>query len=404
MVQVINDPNRKTIGESAVSGLSSLLQGLAQSKAQDLHTNRAIKELKSAYPELPEGALGFLAKQPPKEQQMYLQSFAQNLENMKLQQRQQQELQEAMRNQALQQLQFKQQQPTVPYAPTYQGPKQPEYGGKQQAETQQLIQTLQRQPVQQAAQSEQPSLSKSTASLGKAGITPYQQARLNFEQQKEKRQEEKFAIQQNKDYIKNVYDTDKAKNEEDNVLKRIIHVSEKDDTRNPVLSSIMGQLGIDYQGLKNGDTLELDKLSRWFLRGGVKMFGGRVSNAEMNVLLQMVPNILQTKEGRIRLAKQMLLANQDFHDEAKVMQDILRENKGLPPQNLRFLAEEQLSPIREKNANAFIKGIDDITSLSMFKVGQKVTGGSLSRLPDGAEVTKGGKQYIIKNGKPIPKR
>ena len=211
---------------------------------------------------------------------------------------------------------------------------------------------------------------------------------------------ERFAHKETSKYVNGIYDMEKAKNEEDSVLKRIIKVSEKDNARNPVLSGIMKQIGIDYQGLQNNDTLELGKLERWFLRGGVKMFGGRVSNAEMGVLLSQVPSMLQTKEGRIRLANQMLLANKDFHDEFETVHRIERENGGKAPLNIRFLVEEEMGPIREKNAEAFINGIYE--GGNAFKVGQRTD--DISKLPDGAEVSgPDGKDYIIKGGKPVLK-
>lgn len=230
--------------------------------------------------------------------------------------------------------------------------------------------------------------------------TSIQQQRLDLAREKEEGVKERFAINRTQKYVDSIYDQEKAKNEEDNVLKRIIHVSEKDDARNPVLSAVMKQIGVDYQGLQNADTLELGKLERWFLRGGVKMFGGRVTNAEMGVLLSSVPSMLQTKEGRIRLANQMLLANKDFHDEYKALDEILEEHGDVRPANIRTLVERRMGPLREKNAEQFIKGIEEIQK-SAFKVGQQVD--DLSRVPNGTEVTENGKLFVVQNGKAVPK-
>lgn len=232
------------------------------------------------------------------------------------------------------------------------------------------------------------------------GLTPYQKEHLDFQNKQLQQREEAPLAKSNVKFVNDIYEKEAAKHDEDNVLKRVIHVSEQDNVRNPILSGVMRQIGIDYEGLKNNDTLEVNKLSNWFLRGGVKMFGGKVSNAEMYALLQSVPNALQTKEGRIRLAKQMLLANQDYHDEKKITARILKDNNDKIPLGIRFEVDREMEAKREKNAEKFIKGIYDEQAIS-HKVGQRVN--DLSKLPEGAEVKKEGKTYIIKNGKPVPK-
>jgi len=232
-------------------------------------------------------------------------------------------------------------------------------------------------------------------------------ARLEFDKEKEKAVQDRYAHKANAKFVHETLGLQKAKHEEDNILKRIIKVSEKEgsDVRNPVLTGIMRDIGIDYQGLKSGDTLEIDKLGRWFLRGGSKMFGGRVSNAEMYAILDQVPTALQTKEGRVRLAKQMLLANKDYHDEVKVMKSVIKENKGKYPLDLELQVDERMEPIRERNAHNFINGIYNGGSSEKisdsFKVGQKISASQLSSLPEGTIYKKDGKRFEIKDGKEV---
>lgn len=152
MVQVINDPNRRNVADSFSSGLSNLIQGLAHNKAQQLHQAKERADLQNAFPELPHGALNFLAQQPPKERLQYLQSFAQGLpqeQEVSPHQPQQANL-ENLLQQSLQQAQ----QPAIPYAPEYKGPKQAEFGGKEQLAALQQAQQIKQQlskPVVPAA-------------------------------------------------------------------------------------------------------------------------------------------------------------------------------------------------------------------------------------------------------------
>jgi len=277
---------------------------------------------------------------------------------------------------------------------------------------QQRQQALQPSQVpQQIIGSEQPGVApaQQPASLGEAvsqGLRGQTRGteRLAFEKEREKRISDQYAHKTNKEFVHNILDREKAKNEEDAILKRIIKISEKEDSnvRNPVLSGIMRDIGIDYQGLKNGDTLELDKLARWFLRGGTKLFGGRVSNAEMYAILDQVPNALQTKEGRIRLAKQMILANKDYHDEARMLKQIIRENGGKYPLDLEIKLSERMEELNAQNAYNFINSIYEGNIPDMvgkFKVGQKLPSSDISKLPDGTIYKKNGKRYQIKDGK-----
>ena len=437
-------------GEAIGGGLGGLIHGLAEGKLKKMQDAQKRSDLKSAFPEIPDEALDFLAKLPEKEQLEYLRSIAQSQEqkpdfhpdHVTPEQREQikQYLSQPEALKAHTQEEIAKLQRFLNPAPTpaqQEGEvdlkkstipglegllnagsgQEPNRGSSSPAQSfpeighgtsGQAAPMEGGQPYRNDAginPSTSPQKGISLSSLKKPGtaITQYQKERLALSKEQLEHAKnapaEKTAIK----YVENVYDKAQAKTEEDAILKRIIHISEKDDVRNPVLSGVMKQIGVDYEGLKNGNTLELEKLSNWFLRGGVKMFGGKVSNAEMGALLRQVPNALQTNEGRIRLAKQMLLANKDFHEEKKLVQHMVEENGYRVPEGIRFKIDKDMDKIREKNAKKFIEGIYDEEEVgnSSFKVGQKVN--SIEGLPDGAQVTKGGKKYIIKNGKPVPK-
>lgn len=68
-------------GQGIGSGLSSLLEGIAEGKLKKMESEHKIDQLKNAFPDLPEGALSFLANKPEKEQLEYLQGIGEYYRN-----------------------------------------------------------------------------------------------------------------------------------------------------------------------------------------------------------------------------------------------------------------------------------------------------------------------------------
>jgi hypothetical protein len=181
----------------------------------------------------------------------------------------------------------------------------------------------------------------------------------------------------NHDYITKVYNTDRAAQQEDKVLKRIIAIREGGKARPAAMTQALKELGRDYQALKNNDTLELEKLGTWFLQGAPDLFGGKVSNQQMQIRLRQVPNDLQTDEGSKLLANQMLLANESKHAEARAIREIIKENGGEPPWDLQIKAAERAQKIQEDLASKFINGEPAFTT--------KKSSDTFETLPDAAK-------------------
>jgi hypothetical protein len=136
------------------------------------------------------------------------------------------------------------------------------------------------------------------------------------------------------------------------------------NARSGALTQFLKKANLDFAGLKSNDSLELEKLGNWFLRNAGDVFKGKVSNLQMNNILGQVPNDLQTDEGATELANRMLVANESKHVEAKVMREILKENNGEPPYNLKSLVAERSAPLEESLADKFIKGEKVFTTKS----------------------------------------
>jgi hypothetical protein len=231
----------------------------------------------------------------------------------------------------------------------------------------------------------QPQAEPGSTALGKPKVNSFQEAllkprlkpehKLKVAELQSKNQQANRKL--NHDYITKVYNTDRAAQQEDKVLKRIIAIREGGKARPAAMTQALKELGIDYQALKNNDTLELEKLGTWFLQGAPDLFGGKVSNQQMQIRLRQVPNDLQTDEGSTLLANQMLLANESKHAEARAIREIIKENGGEPPWDLQIKAAERAQKIQEDLASKFINGEPAFTT--------KKSSDTFETLPDAAK-------------------
>lgn len=192
--------------------------------------------------------------------------------------------------------------------------------------------------------------------------SPSQQAQERHHQEKLAKEDEK---QQNK-YILPKIEKQVAlareKREQDNILKRIIAGRESGNVRNALLSQALKVAGIDYEGLKNKETLEQTKLTNYFLKGASSMFGGRVSNFQAQTILGSVPNILQDDDGAKWLANQMINSNKEDQARARVMRDVLKDNPRIKPLEFDSEVERRMEPLEQQFADDFINGATAFTT------------------------------------------
>lgn len=225
-------------------------------------------------------------------------------------------------------------------------------------------------------------------------------AKLGLEKKKTASKEKAEAFKFTEAYNSKVAEEARAKKQENKILDRIIKLSEEGDIRDPVLSESLEKLGLDFKGLMSGDTTELKKLESFFLRGASSLFGGKVSNQEMQQLLASVPTLLNSKEGRIQIAKQMKLANESSFLEDKVRREIIKENGGVPPFDIRDQVAERMGPEEERLAEEFINAsLSKSKQEKVAKTFEKLPSateysGKRIRFPDGSIRKSNGKEWV----------
>jgi len=172
----------------------------------------------------------------------------------------------------------------------------------------------------------------------------------------------------------------KSAKENEMRLERIKELDKKGDIQNPILYSVLNKVGLDIPALRNADSQELEKLSNDFLKSAKNVFGARLTNFDVETFFKTVPTLSQSKEGRARVIRNLQLFNNGALLKEKIMREVLKENKNIPPKDLMEQVSERMAPELDKIAQQFKAGAQK----SNFSVGQK-----LASLPNPASIPVG---------------
>jgi hypothetical protein len=140
----------------------------------------------------------------------------------------------------------------------------------------------------------------------------------------------------------------------------------------PATAKALDAFGLDF--LLKPESQEFKKLSTDFLTGVSKMFGGRVSNYEVSRFLDRIPNLMQSKEGRDRVIRNLQAFYEADAKRASIMRDVIKENGGTPPMDLAEQVSEKMGPIITKLEEKF--SFEEAPK-SELKVGNRI-----AELPD----------------------
>lgn len=145
--------------------------------------------------------------------------------------------------------------------------------------------------------------------------------------------------------------------------------------------------GINLAGFLNADTAEMRKLETFFLRDLKNVFGGRISNQEMERFMQGVPSLMMNREGRLRIIEMMGLFNKADIEKINIMEDLLDKNPSITPFNFDKAVNNRMKSAYndlEKEFHGISKNARRDLNKGSYKVGQ-----SINKLPDPSELPKG---------------
>ena len=187
-----------------------------------------------------------------------------------------------------------------------------------------------------------------------------EQEKLTKQQTKEERTEQHLINKETQPFYDEISNEANASRNNLKRLDRMEKLSKEGNLGIPVLNALLRSaskgifgLGIDLSSLMTADAQEYEKLSTDFIRDAKKIFGSRITDADLNAFLRTVPTLAQSREGQVRIIHNMRQANKGAELKNKIMNDIIRENNGKRPANLQFLVEERAEPALNELAEEF---------------------------------------------------
>lgn len=146
-------------------------------------------------------------------------------------------------------------------------------------------------------------------------------------------------------------------------LDKIMELNEKGNLGFPILNSIIKglgnislfgtNLGIDLSGLMTADAQTLDKLSTDFVKNAKQYFGSRLTDADLKAYMKTVPTLLNSKEGRREVIRNMRIFLEAKLIRQKAMNEIIKANGNEKPENLNTLVDEASESLINNLAEQF---------------------------------------------------
>jgi len=226
----------------------------------------------------------------------------------------------------------------------------------------------QQQPQEQAQQQQQqltPERAKLIENLFK---TPQQRAaekKLEFQEKELKSKEDLAAWANTKEYREEILNTEQSSREALQYIKEAQRLEKKGDFPSQAFASFLkGAEWEDVPGFLSGDAEAFNKVLANFQRGVKDVYGGNVSNLEMQQFLKTIPTIYHTPEGRSLIFAGMKKYYRGGKERAKVEREVIKENGGVPPQDLHEQVNEKFKPIQKELSRSFKRDVEAAEKLA----------------------------------------
>lgn len=167
------------------------------------------------------------------------------------------------------------------------------------------------------------------------------QKRLEVAERKEEREAKLSAYKLTQNERKEINDRVKIADQNLHELDRL------DELENQNLESagyyeFLKRSGLDIPALMNPASQEYDKISTGFVRNGKAIFGNRITDNDLNLLLKLIPTLSMSPEGRKRVRADLRYLSKADKAYGEMANEIIRENNGIPPYNLSEQINERV--------------------------------------------------------------
>lgn len=120
----------------------------------------------------------------------------------------------------------------------------------------------------------------------------------------------------------------------------------------------------DVPGFLSGKAEAYNKILANFQRGAKDIYGGRITNFEMEQFLKTIPTLQHTPEGRSRIWSMMKTYYRGGKEKAKIERQVIKENGGVPPQDLHEKVNEKFKPVSKDLSKRFKKELEEAEKLA----------------------------------------
>lgn len=187
------------------------------------------------------------------------------------------------------------------------------------------------------------------------------------------------------------------------IIDAMKQLDDNNELDNPKFLAFLDRVGLNYDFLKKPGSQEFQKMRNEFLTGLKTMFGARITDRDLNIFLQGIPDLMQSKEGRSRLYKNLKLMNDSKEVYRNTRDKIVEANGGKQPSNIRSLtsqfSKQELDGIYDKLRSGFSKhstgsGFAKLPKPYDFPVNKRIEDSSTGKIYRNT-----GKKWVEEKGK-----
>jgi hypothetical protein len=187
------------------------------------------------------------------------------------------------------------------------------------------------------------------------------------------------SFKDNKDYIDKILNGYEAFKRDSTVLNQMQNLTEKGELPTPMLTSVLGKLGLPIGILENPDAEQFEKLSQELMKNIQGTYGSRILQSEVNSFMKSIPTLLSSEEGKKRLVQQWKILN----DGKKIYYDSYKELRKNPKYENRLPADlhEKVLDIADPKLDQLSKRFENMNKIPTDY--QKTAGKALVVDPNG---------------------
>ena len=145
-------------------------------------------------------------------------------------------------------------------------------------------------------------------------------------------------------------------------LNQMSELIQKGDLNQPAFAAIVDKIshipvvGIDLSSWLTADSQTFNKLSKDFLKDAKGIFGSRLTDADLKAFLQTVPTLTQSDGGKLQVINNLMRAAEGALVKERIAEEVIKENNGMRPSNIKSLVEKRAKPILDQLAKDFARG------------------------------------------------